>query len=132
MQAPARKPYPSDVSDEEWALVAPYLTLLREDAERVLAAAGLVALGRVEALADDHTHATRLAEGLTELGWQITTPQTNIVLAEVPDVRLTLDRLRDCGVLAVPMDGHVRFVTHRNVGKRDIEEALRRIKRSKH
>jgi transposase len=26
-----RKPYPSDVSDEEWALVAPYLTLLRED-----------------------------------------------------------------------------------------------------
>ncbi|MDJ0388862.1 IS5 family transposase [Roseomonas sp. E05] len=26
----ARKPYPSDVSDEEWALVAPYLTLLPE------------------------------------------------------------------------------------------------------
>lgn len=28
----ARKPYPSDVSDDEWALVAPYLTLLREGA----------------------------------------------------------------------------------------------------
>ena len=28
----ARKPYPSDVSDEEWAFVAPYLTLMREDA----------------------------------------------------------------------------------------------------
>ena len=27
-----RKPYPSDVSDEEWALVAPYLVLLPEDA----------------------------------------------------------------------------------------------------
>lgn len=27
-----RKPYPSDVSDEEWAFVAPYLTLMREDA----------------------------------------------------------------------------------------------------
>ena len=27
-----RKPYPSDVSDDEWAFVAPYLTLLREDA----------------------------------------------------------------------------------------------------
>src|SRR5919202_3332006 len=27
-----RKPYPSDVSDDEWALVAPYLTLLPEDA----------------------------------------------------------------------------------------------------
>jgi transposase len=28
----ARKPYPSDVSDEEWAFVAPYLALCREDA----------------------------------------------------------------------------------------------------
>jgi transposase len=27
-----RKPYPSDVSDEEWAFVAPYLTLMAEDA----------------------------------------------------------------------------------------------------
>ena len=27
-----RKPYPSDVSDEEWAFAAPYLTLVREDA----------------------------------------------------------------------------------------------------
>jgi transposase len=27
-----RKAYPSDVSDEEWALVAPYLTLMIEDA----------------------------------------------------------------------------------------------------
>ena len=29
---PNRKPYPSDVSDEEWAFVAPYLALVREDA----------------------------------------------------------------------------------------------------
>ena len=28
----ARKPYPSDVTDEEWDFVAPYLTLLKEDA----------------------------------------------------------------------------------------------------
>ncbi len=28
----SRKPYPSDVSDEEWAFVAPYLMLLRDDA----------------------------------------------------------------------------------------------------
>src|ERR671918_1337545 len=27
-----RKPYPSDVSDEEWAFAAPYLALVREDA----------------------------------------------------------------------------------------------------
>jgi transposase len=30
----ARKPYPSDVTDEEWCLVVPYLTLMREDAEQ--------------------------------------------------------------------------------------------------
>lgn len=29
---PARKAYPSDVSDEEWAFVAPYLALVRADA----------------------------------------------------------------------------------------------------
>ena len=28
----SRKPYPSDVSDEEWSLVTPYLTLMTEDA----------------------------------------------------------------------------------------------------
>jgi transposase len=28
----ARRPYPSDVSDDEWAFAAPYLTLMREDA----------------------------------------------------------------------------------------------------
>jgi transposase len=27
-----RRPYPSDVSDEEWAFVAPYLSLLPETA----------------------------------------------------------------------------------------------------
>ncbi len=29
-----RKPYPSDVREDEWGFVAPYLTLLREDAEQ--------------------------------------------------------------------------------------------------
>jgi transposase len=29
---PPRHPYPSDVSDDEWAFVAPYLTLMTEDA----------------------------------------------------------------------------------------------------
>src|SRR5262249_47917575 len=28
----ARKPYPSDVTDDEWAFAAPYLALIREDA----------------------------------------------------------------------------------------------------
>lgn len=29
-----RKPYPCDISDEEWALVAPYLTLMTEEAHQ--------------------------------------------------------------------------------------------------
>jgi transposase len=29
---PSRNPYPSDVSDDEWAFVAPYFSLLPEDA----------------------------------------------------------------------------------------------------
>lgn len=29
---PKRKPYPTDVSDEEWAFVAPFLAMVREDA----------------------------------------------------------------------------------------------------
>ena len=32
METETRKPYPSDVSDEEWAFAAPYLALVREDA----------------------------------------------------------------------------------------------------
>ncbi len=32
MQPQERKPYPTDVSDKEWAFVAPHLTLLRENA----------------------------------------------------------------------------------------------------
>jgi transposase len=31
---PSRNPYPSDVSDDEWAFVAPYLMLLPEDAKQ--------------------------------------------------------------------------------------------------
>lgn len=93
----------------------------------VLAAAGLVALDRIDSLADDHRKAARLAEGLTERGWHVTEPQTNIVLAEVPDVQLTLRKLTAVGVLAVPMEGRVRFVTHRDVGENEIDEVLRRI-----
>src|SRR5829696_6512906 len=32
METPPRKPYLSDVSDDEWAFVAPYLTLMTEEA----------------------------------------------------------------------------------------------------
>nr|WP_245695877.1 GntG family PLP-dependent aldolase [Actinopolyspora saharensis] len=93
----------------------------------VLAAAGLVALDRTERLRTDHDNAKKLAEGLVERGWNITSPQTNIVLASVPDVQHGLEWLRGLGVLAVPMGGRLRFVTHGDVSSADIDEVLRRV-----
>ncbi|HET8642985.1 MAG TPA: aminotransferase class I/II-fold pyridoxal phosphate-dependent enzyme, partial [Pseudonocardiaceae bacterium] len=92
----------------------------------VLAAAGLVALRRRDRLAEDHEAATTLADGLRELGWEVGRPQTNIVLADVPDPAATLRSLADAGVLAVPIAGRIRFVTHRDASA-DVGEALRRI-----
>ncbi|GAA1195360.1 L-threonine aldolase [Prauserella alba] len=94
----------------------------------VLAAAGLVALERVGDLQRDHANARTLATGLAELGWDVEEPQTNILLAAVPDVALALERLRGLGILALPMAGKVRFVLHRDVSDDDVEEALRRIR----
>jgi threonine aldolase len=96
----------------------------------VLAAAGLVALDRIDDLAADHENATRLAAGLAELGWQVSAPATNILLAAVPDVDAMLGQLTDLGVLAVPMAGQIRFVTHRDVSAADVTEVLTRIKAS--
>ena len=94
----------------------------------VVAAAGLVALDNIDDLATDHANAITLAAGLIELGWEVDRPQTHIVLARVPDVLLALELLGHLGVLAVPMAGKVRFITHRDVSAADIAEALRRIK----
>jgi threonine aldolase len=94
----------------------------------VLAAAGLVALDRIADLAADHENAAALAGGLAELGWQVTVPATNILLAAVPDVSVAVGKLTDLGVLVAGMAGQVRFVTHRDVSSADIAEVLRRVK----
>jgi threonine aldolase len=41
---------------------------------------------------------------------------------------VALAQLAALGVLAVPMAGQVRFVTHRDVSASDITEVLRRVK----
>lgn len=98
----------------------------------VLAAAGLVALERREELLADHDAAAMLAAGLVELGWEVAAPQTNIVLATVPDPAVAVAQLAECGVLAGPMAGRLRFVTHRDVRKADIAEVLSRLSRHHH
>jgi threonine aldolase len=94
----------------------------------VLAAACLVGLNRIASLSEAHEAAQRLAQGLGEFGWEVTEPQTNIVLAGVPDIPATLKQLASLGVLAMPMAGKIRFVTHRDLSTTDVEDALRRIK----
>ncbi|MFE3448693.1 threonine aldolase family protein [Nonomuraea sp. NPDC059194] len=93
----------------------------------IVAAAGLVALDRIDDLADDHANAALLAEGLAGLGLETSAPQTNIVMATVPDPGALLEQMAAAGVLAAPMAGKIRFVTHRDVSRDDITEAVRRI-----
>jgi threonine aldolase len=93
----------------------------------VLAAAGLVALDRVERLAEDHERARVLADGLRDRGWQVTEPETNIVLVGVADLAGTLARFEESGVRVAPMGGKVRLMTHADLTDDDIDTALDRI-----
>ena len=92
----------------------------------VLAAAVQHALDHhVERLADDHTHAQALAEGLQGLpGVTVHTPQTNIVFVDVPPERAVglVDRLRAAGVLCTGLY-RLRLVTHLDVSADDIRRA---------
>jgi threonine aldolase len=93
----------------------------------VLAAAGLVALDRIERLSEDHERAKRLATGLRERGWLVGVPQTNIVLVAVADLDGTIRRFEEAGVRASTMSGQVRLMTHADLTDADITAALERI-----
>jgi threonine aldolase len=99
----------------------------------VLAAAGVVALDEmVERLAEDHTNARRLAEGLSTLARLAVIPtaiRTNMVYVDIEDKDMTSDllveRLSAKGVLVLPTSPRrVRAVTHYQVASEDVEEAL--------
>jgi threonine aldolase len=91
----------------------------------MLAAAGLVGLRSMDRLAEDHSNARLLADGLRDQGWTVSDPDTNIVLAESADPARTVTELAAQGVGAVTVAGKVRFVTHRDVSRADIERAVR-------
>jgi len=93
----------------------------------VVAAAALVALDRIDRLAEDHERALRLADGLRERGWQVQTPETNIVLVAVADLDGTVARMADAGVRVSRMAGRIRLVTHADLTDADITHALERI-----
>jgi threonine aldolase len=94
----------------------------------ILAAAGLVALERVERLADDHERAHRLAVAAADR-WpgsvDVASVETNIVRIEVADPGALLKHLAAEGVLAVPGSSTtVRLVTHADVDDADVDRAI--------
>ncbi len=94
----------------------------------ILAAAGLVALERVERLADDHVRARALAHAAAAR-WpgsvDVALVETNIVRIDPSDPAALLRHLAATGVLAVPGSAtSVRLVTHADVDDEDIERTI--------
>ncbi len=117
----------------------------------VLAAAGIYALEHhVERLAEDHRNARRLAAGIASLPGLVLgaegdagrLPETNLVYFCVDgkalgrpslDAALLSRRLRERGVLANPLGndpGQMRMVTHLDVSKENIDEAIAALRSS--
>jgi threonine aldolase len=97
-----------------------------------IAAAGLYALdNNVERLAEDHANARALADGLANIsGVEIdpATVETNIVIFGVPDAAGLIQALSGEVELSGPVNGNqVRAVTHMDVGRSEIDQALSRI-----
>jgi threonine aldolase len=99
----------------------------------IIAAAGIVALEQmVDRLAEDHTNARTLAEGLAsfpQLDIDLDTVQTDIVIFKLRDERWTPDSfaraLAERGLRIGGMGyGRIRAVTHYGIEAGDIEEAL--------
>lgn len=103
----------------------------------ILAAPGLISLReKVDRLAEDHNHAKLLAQSINEIkGLSIENEvETNIVLVNTEAAKLTaaefLAQLNQEGILAVPFGPNtVRFVTHFDVSRQDIEEVIVRLNR---
>jgi threonine aldolase len=97
----------------------------------ILAAAGLLALERVDRLADDHERARRLAEAAAERwpgGVDVALVHTNIVRITVGDPRRVLAHLAQHDVLAVPGSADtVRLVTHADIDDADVDRAVAAI-----
>jgi len=99
----------------------------------ILAAAGLYALEHnIKRLAEDHTHAKKLATALADLPGISIDPErveTNIVIFDISKTRYAppqaVEALKEEGVLVVPFGKTLlRAVTHLNISEKDIEKAI--------
>ncbi|MDF2642657.1 MAG: threonine aldolase [Pseudomonas sp.] len=94
----------------------------------LLAAAGLYALEHnVERLADDHANAAFLAQGLSELGYDVEPVQTNMVYVQIGERAAALKAFcaeRDIRLSAAP---RLRMVTHMDVSRDQLEQVIARF-----
>jgi threonine aldolase len=104
----------------------------------VIAAAGIVALTEmVDRLPEDHANARRLAEGLADIpgiAIDLDTVQSNIVLLKIDERVMAgaefAERLRAEGVRVSNYDTRgMRMVTHYQVDRDDIEQAIAAARR---
>jgi len=100
----------------------------------IIAAAGVYALEKmVDRLAEDHDNARLLAEGLSSIPdiRLAPPPQSNLVFftAEGWDLGELVRRLGAQGILCLDEGGgRIRMVTHYGIERRDVEEALVRVR----
>ena len=102
----------------------------------MVAAPGRLALDNVERLADDHANARRLAEGLADVpGLSAATPDTNIVVVDSAGAGLDAEAFvaacEEAGVAGGTFGEYTtRFVTHLDVTRADVSEAVERVARA--
>jgi threonine aldolase len=98
----------------------------------VLAAGCIYALDHhVERLGEDHEHARLLAGGLRDLGLEVIPPETNIVIVSVGNSAGMIERLAAEGVeVSDAGPGRIRCVTHLDVDRSGIEQALGAFRRA--
>jgi threonine aldolase len=92
--------------------------------------AGIVAAGcvyaldhNVERLAEDHENARVLADGFAELGCEVIPPETNIVIFSAPEGFVEAMGRHAIDLSDTP-DGRVRAVTHLDVSRAEVGEAV--------
>jgi len=102
----------------------------------VLAATGMVALNDFESgmLANDHTRAKRLADGIRSLpGFDVKDPDTNIILisldtSTIDPLSLT-QMLKEKRILVLPFGHNVlRLVTHKDISDDDVTQVINTFK----
>lgn len=91
-----------------------------------LAGAGLYALAHhVDRLAEDHQRARELYDGLSDAGWEVDAPETNMIYIEGPDMIGTAAALGEHGILAIPVSAtRLRLVTHLDVDDAGIAHTI--------